>query len=103
MTWKTLRHPNVLPLLGVIMGNRHFAMISEWMVRGNIKEFTKANRDVNRFELVSCPCCWLNLIFITLLVAQRRHQWVDIYAQSINDTRGSERGTSLNVNCHTHS
>ena len=37
------------------MGDRHFAMVSEWMTRGNINEFIKANRDVNLFELVSCP------------------------------------------------
>jgi hypothetical protein len=48
----TLRHPNVLPLLGVIMGKYHFAMVSEWMVNGNINEFIKAHRDVNRLELV---------------------------------------------------
>jgi len=34
------------------MGNYHFAMASEWMVNGNINEFIKAHRDVNRFELV---------------------------------------------------
>ena len=48
----TLRHPNVLPLLGVIMGEYHFAMASEWMINGNINEFVDANRDANRFELV---------------------------------------------------
>jgi len=52
VTWKTLRHPNVLPLLGVTMGGRLFAMISEWMVNGNINEFVKAHRDANRLELV---------------------------------------------------
>ena len=52
MTWKTLRHPNVLSLLGVTMGNNHFAMASEWMANGNVNEFVKAHRDVNRFELV---------------------------------------------------
>jgi len=34
------------------MDNYHFAMASEWMDNGNINEFTKARRDVNRFELV---------------------------------------------------
>jgi len=34
------------------MGGKLFAMISEWMVNGNIIEFVKAHRDVNRFELV---------------------------------------------------
>ena len=53
MTWRTLHHPNVLPLLGVTMGDNHFAMVSEWMPNGNIKEFVKVNRDVNRFNLVS--------------------------------------------------
>ena len=68
MTWNALRHPNVLPLLGVTMDARHFAMASEWMVNGNINEFIKAHRDANRFELVGfysrCPttitedCFW---------------------------------------------
>ena len=52
MTWKSLRHPNVLPLLGVTMSDEHFAMVSEWMVNGNINEFVKAHGDENRFDLV---------------------------------------------------
>jgi len=52
VTWKTLRHPNVLPLLGVTMGEGLFAMVSDWMVNGNINEFIKAHRNTNRFELV---------------------------------------------------
>ena len=52
VTWKSLRHPNVLPLMGVTMGEKVFAMVSEWMANGNINEFIKAHRDANRFELV---------------------------------------------------
>ena len=52
MTWTALHHPNVLPLLGITMGNNQFAMVSEWMVNGNINEFVKAHKEVNRFELV---------------------------------------------------
>ena len=52
MTWKALRHQNVLPLLGVTMCNNRFAMVSEWMANGRINEFIKAHSDVNRFELV---------------------------------------------------
>ena len=52
VTWKSLQHPNVLPLLGVTMGERLFAMVSEWMVNGNIVEFIAAHKDANRFELV---------------------------------------------------
>jgi hypothetical protein len=50
--WKTFRHPNVLPLLGVAMSKNQFTMVSEWMINGNINEYIKARRDVNRFELV---------------------------------------------------
>jgi len=50
--WKTLHHPNVLPLLGAKMANGQFVMVSEWMVNGNINEFIKSHWDVNRFELV---------------------------------------------------
>lgn len=52
MTWKTLNHPNVLPLLGARMEDKQFVMVSEWMENGNINEFIKAHDDVNRFELV---------------------------------------------------
>lgn len=50
--WKNLRHPNVLPLLGVTMSYGHFAIVSEWMTNGNINEFVKAHEDANRFEPV---------------------------------------------------
>jgi len=55
VTWKALNHPNVLPLLGVIMTEDRLAMVSEWMVNGNINQFVKAHWDANRFELVSPP------------------------------------------------
>ena len=52
LIWRCLRHPNVLPLLGVTMSDNRFAMISEWMNNGNINEFLMVDRNVNRFELV---------------------------------------------------
>ena len=55
VTWKTLQHPNVLPLIGVMMSETRFAMISDWMVNGNITDFVKAHRGVNRLELVGRP------------------------------------------------
>ena len=50
--WGALRHPNVLPLLGVTMNEGQFAIISEWMVNGTIKDFIKEHREANPFELV---------------------------------------------------
>jgi hypothetical protein len=52
MTWKTLRHPNILPLIGVMMSETQFAMVSDWMVHGNITDFVMAYPDVNRLALV---------------------------------------------------
>ena len=42
----------MLPLLGAVLNNNQFVMVSEWMVNGNINEFVKAHGDVNRCELV---------------------------------------------------
>ena len=56
VTWKALDHPNVLPLLGVKMAGIQLAMVSEWMVNGNINQFVRANQDTNRFELVRRIC-----------------------------------------------
>ncbi|KAF9643195.1 kinase-like protein [Thelephora ganbajun] len=52
VAWKALRHPNVLPLIGVTMTERQFVMVSEWMKNGNINTFVKAHTDVNRLELL---------------------------------------------------
>ena len=52
MTWKVLRHQNVLPLMGVMMSGCQFMMVSEWMPSGNINEFIETHRDANRFKLV---------------------------------------------------
>ena len=34
------------------MSDTQFAMISDWMVNGNINDFVKARPDANRLELV---------------------------------------------------
>ena len=52
MAWKSLHHPNVLPLLGVTMTKNQFVMVSEWMVKGNINEFVKADLSADRLGLV---------------------------------------------------
>ena len=52
MAWNALRHPNVLPLLGVTMVETRLVMVSEWMVKGNINDFVKADPNANRLELV---------------------------------------------------
>jgi len=52
VAWRHLRHPNILPLLGVNLERHQLAMISEWMDHGNINEFLKRHDDVNRVQLL---------------------------------------------------
>ena len=52
VAWKHLRHPNILPLLGVTVSEHRFALVSEWMENGNINEFIARDRHVSRAELV---------------------------------------------------
>ena len=54
----TLRHPNILPLLGVAISENRLVMVSEWMEKGNIKEFVNANPNVDRLEIV----CFFGII-----------------------------------------
>ena len=62
MTWKALRHPNVLPLLGATMVENRFVMVSEWMVNGNVNQFVKADANVDRLGLV---CLSFRLLTLT--------------------------------------
>jgi len=53
--WKTLQHPNVLSLIGVTMTETQFAMVSEWMVKGNINDFVRTHPNEDRLGLVGFP------------------------------------------------
>jgi len=52
VAWRALRHPNVLPLLGVTMTENQFVMVSEWVEKGNINEFLKVNKNADRLRLL---------------------------------------------------
>ena len=70
MTWKSLQHPNILPLIGVTMSETKFAMISDWMVNGNINDFVKMHPDANRLELVGFSfVCASSLLVIKILLS----------------------------------
>jgi hypothetical protein len=68
--WKALRHPNVLPLLGVMMTDTQFVMVSEWMSNSNITVFVKAHPDTDRLGLVGIP--FEALLSESLLADNRR-------------------------------
>ena len=67
MAWRALRHPNILRLLGVTVTENCFVMVSEWMVKGDIDEFVKADAEADRLGLV----CFLFLIQGPCLRAHR--------------------------------
>jgi len=52
VTWKALRHPNVLSLLGVTISETRFVVVSEWMENDNINKFVERNPDADRLGLV---------------------------------------------------
>jgi len=71
--WKSLCHPNVVPLLGVPKDRSQlkFVMISVWMPNGDIREFVRTNMDVNRFKLVR----FLYRILLHSLLTQPLHDF----------------------------
>ena len=74
--WKTLRHPNVLPLMGVMMSETQFAMVSDWMGNGNINDYVKAHPEANRLKLVGFQSPSLTVFASSLPMthpAGRRH------------------------------
>ena len=80
------------------MSETQFAMVSDWMVNGNINDFVKAHPDANRLELVGIQS---SLIFLSsarvyrqsgTCLAGRCHKWVDLHPQPRNDSWGPERG-----------
>lgn len=81
--WRILRHPNVMPLLGVTMTEnpRRFVVVSEWMEDMNVKQFLQCVH-VDRLKLqVVCvlgPPCLRSIL--TIIVARRRYQGADPYA-----------------------
>ena len=50
--WRHLRHPNILPLVGVTINPELCSLVSDWMDNGTINSFTKMNPDANRIDLV---------------------------------------------------
>ena len=50
--WRRLSHPNVLPALGISPKLFPLCVITEWMVDGNIMDFTSKHPEVNRLRLV---------------------------------------------------
>jgi serine/threonine protein kinase len=54
-TWRYLRHPNIVPFLGVLATKSHpLSIVSEWMDKGTLVEFFTKNQLEHRHSYVSC-------------------------------------------------
>lgn len=51
--WQRLKHPNVLPLLGVYESPRQFCFISPFMSNGSLSAYIRLHPEENRIRLVS--------------------------------------------------
>jgi len=45
--WSSLRHPNVILLLGYIMHDKYPAFVSQWMFEGTLRKYVDNNPDVS--------------------------------------------------------
>jgi len=52
ITWKRMSHPNILELIGVIMDDKEYGMVSPWMDNGNIVEFLREDLQANPLKLL---------------------------------------------------
>ncbi|QRV98462.1 Serine/threonine-protein kinase [Ceratobasidium sp. AG-Ba] len=49
--WSKCRHPNVLPLLGLVVYRDQVGMISKWVGHGNLPTYIAQNPGLNRFTI----------------------------------------------------
>ena len=97
IAWRVLRHPNVLPLLGVTMEDKRFVMVSEWMKNGNIIDFLKG-KNTGRLELVR-PVSPFSLPMTddsSIVAARGGYEGVGLHARSGNGPRKSRWGMCFN-------
>ncbi|KAF9779192.1 kinase-like domain-containing protein [Thelephora terrestris] len=80
VAWRHLRHPNILPLLGVDLKGQRLAMVSEWMDQGNINEYVKTHKEVNRLQLLNDAATGLE------------------YMHNLNMVHGDLKGANILIN-----
>lgn len=95
MLWKRLKHPNVLPFLGVSTTLFQFCMVSDWIPHGNVVEFLRENPEANRFSLVSKIYIAPDNFLSSSPKASRCYQRASLSARNRFYSRGSERSTEL--------
>ena len=68
--WKRLKHPNILPLLGVTI--HPLQLISDWMPGGDLPGYIKKHSDVDRIGLVGVlPVVFIPPSFLSSAIRHR--------------------------------
>ena len=50
-----ISHPNIVPLLGVSEAPEPLCVVSEWMPKGNVRDYVRNNPEASRLQLVCRP------------------------------------------------
>jgi serine/threonine protein kinase len=78
ITWKRLSHPNILELIGVMIDEKQYSMVSPWMENGNIIDFLRENHQANPLKLVRL-CSILCITSLTPVTVGGRHTWSSVF------------------------
>lgn len=67
-TWSKCKHPNVLPLYGLVTFRDRIGMVSPWMSKGTLPQYLVANPDANRRDLCIQICEGLSHMHATGII-----------------------------------
>jgi serine/threonine protein kinase len=79
VTWKCLRHPNIVPFLGIHKDLR-VTIISEWMPNGTIASFFGSNPEEHRSSYVRNYFLAVQLVVFTSIPGTANHLRTPVHA-----------------------
>ena len=83
IVWKRLRHPNIVPFLGVPTKIPPFEIVYEWMENDRITDYVRKNPGVDRIVLVSGFVPVITATFERLSIESRScGMWLTVFTTS---------------------
>jgi hypothetical protein len=91
VVWKCLRHPNIVPFVGVLCLPSEISLVSAWMIGGALPMFLREHGDVDRKGLVRPLMMRRDISFrMTTSADPRHHGWPELLAFVGHCARRSE-------------